>query len=658
MTLGRRLAITLSLMFLAMLVGVEAIYLRSAQQHLQGQLESHAQDAATSLGLSLGIVLERGDTAVAETVINAAFDRGYYERVEFIGPEGGEPRVSRRLPVAAEEAYPAWFAAVFPLDGPTAESLVTSGWRQLGKVRVTSHPRFAYLQFWSTARNTLIWLLLIYLAALAVLRTFLASVLRPLKDVENAAEAIARREFVTVTHIPGTRELARVVMAMNTLSAKVRAALEAETERATRLQQAADYDAVSGLLNRGGFTARFNSRFSQEAESFHGTLALLKLSNLARVNEVHGDRGVDALIAAAGQSLAAALGSDMDDLAGRWAGALFVIVLSSRESADRLAAIQSAVAAAVVATGADSDGVEVHVGGVRTDSGTADLAPLFEAADAQLQVAVIGRARTPALRVIAGALASHIDERLELVRESIAAGRVSLVAQAAYAMNDTDVLHREILGRLLDGDGRQIPAAEFMPVVGRLGLSGALDQVVIQKVFAGVRATAAAQMLAVNLAPQSLLDERFLAWSAQSLRQEIPPQLALVFEISERGILQDEAAALRFAKLAAGAGVRIAIDHFGLHRDSLSLVQRLNPAYLKLSAVHTPGVLTDAGKRFFVESIVQAAAQLDVPVFAQGVEDASQIEAYRSLGVRGYQGFVSGVPAPWPDAGNKPGRPA
>ena len=57
MTLGRLLFAVISAVFFLLLVGIETIYLRSAQHNFQLQLESHAQDAATSLGLSLGILL-------------------------------------------------------------------------------------------------------------------------------------------------------------------------------------------------------------------------------------------------------------------------------------------------------------------------------------------------------------------------------------------------------------------------------------------------------------------------------------------------------------------------------------------------------------------------------------------------------------------------
>ena len=102
MTVGRLLAAAISAMFLMALIGVEAIHLRSAQGSLQQQLESLAQDAATSLGLSLGVLLRGGDPALAETVINPAFDRGHYERIEYLSVSGertGSWRLTMRSPL-------------------------------------------------------------------------------------------------------------------------------------------------------------------------------------------------------------------------------------------------------------------------------------------------------------------------------------------------------------------------------------------------------------------------------------------------------------------------------------------------------------------------------------------------------------------------------
>jgi hypothetical protein len=329
-TIGRLLAAAISALFLIALVGVEAIHVRSAQGHLQQQLEALAQDAATSLGLSLGVLLRGGDPALAETVINPAFDRGHYERIEYLSASG-ERVVSRHLP-AREGDYPAWFARAFRLHPPTAESLVSAGWSQAGRVRVTVHPRFAYEQLWGTARDTGLLLLIVYVAALIVLRMVLRGVLRPLSAVEQAAQAISARRFVTLRMRPKTRELARVVEAMNSLSLRVSEALAAETRRAERLQAATYHDAVTGLPNALGFTSRFESMYEGEEESFGGVIALVDLADLGAINRETGAERCDALLREllrAMEETAAASGG----FAGRWSGALVALALPQLRAA-------------------------------------------------------------------------------------------------------------------------------------------------------------------------------------------------------------------------------------------------------------------------------------------------------------------------------------
>ena len=154
MTLARQLASAISAIFIVALVGVQVIHLRSAHTHLQHQLESLAQDAATSLGLSLGALLKRRRPGAGRDHHQAGFRPRPLRARRLSVSATGERLVSKILP-PEEGSYPAWFARVFPLQAPTAESLVSAGWRQLGKVRVTVHPRFAYEQLWTTARDTL-----------------------------------------------------------------------------------------------------------------------------------------------------------------------------------------------------------------------------------------------------------------------------------------------------------------------------------------------------------------------------------------------------------------------------------------------------------------------------------------------------------------------
>lgn len=648
MTLARQLISAISLVFLVMLIGLEAIYLRGAQTHLQDQLESHAQDAATSIGLSLGILLVRGDNALAETVINAAFDRGHYARIEFVN-RSGDVLVSKTLSPRQGEKYPQWLAELFPLEGPTAESLVSTGWQQMGRVRVTSHPGYAYAQLWDVARSTLLLLILIYAVALVVLRLILKGILRPLSAIEAAAQAISRRDFVTVDEHPSTRELARVVAAMNSLSRKVREALEVETARAAALREAAYVDPVGGLLNRRGFGETFESRYRHERKFFTGTVALIQVSNLAQVNQAHGQARGDELVTSIGSGVRE-VARDAGGLAGRWGGGMFVLVVPDADmgvATQRLEALQRRVRSSAAELGLETE-VDISVGAVFVEGDRPALEEFLVAAEEALKQAIELRVDAPQvrrLRLEAGQ--SGTQEQLEILRAAIAAGQIHLFGQRAFALPGAEVLHTEIMGRLIDASGRQIPAAEFMPLVTRHELSAQFDRAVVGKVIERASRADAGATIAVNLSARSIADDAFGDWLGGALTRDLARRVRLVFEIGEYGVLQDEAAAQRFAERIAKLGARFAIDHFGVHRDSLALLRRLGPAYVKLSAVYTRKLADDIGTRFFVESVVRAARQLDVPIIAQSVEDEGTLATLRPLGFGGYQGFAGGRPSPW-----------
>ena len=644
MTVGRLLAAAISAIFLFALVGVEAIILRSAQGHLQRQLESLSQDAATSLGLSLGVLLRGGDPALAETVINPAFDRGHYERIEYLSASG-ERIVGRNLP-AREGDYPAWFARAFRLHAPTAESFVSAGWQQAGRVRVTVHPRFAYEQLWGTARDTVILLVLIYAAALLVLQLVLRSVLHPLKAVEQAAQAISARRFVTLRLRPRTRELARVVEAMNSLSLKVSEALDAEARRAERLQVAAYQDPVTGLPNALGFAARFETRYEGEDEAFGGVLALVDLADLGGINREVGTERCDELLRS--------LLLEMDETAvqaggsaARWTGAVTVLALPQlRAGAARaaLGELRGRIQAVLGEAGLPGHG-RVYCGGAEAAGERPTLQALVRGAQDALRKA---RDTAEGVVVLEAELAADAapDDRPQVVRDALAKRRLRLIGQTAYRMSDHRALHTEVLARLDDATGNEMAAARFIPFVIAQGLAEELDRAVFEKVLR--EAPRGEERISINVSARSTEQPAFIAWLVQQLARDRALAARLAFEIAEHGLVRNVAAAADFAEAVGRAGAAFAIDHFGVHRDCLALLQRLHPAYVKFAGAKLRRIMTDAGAHYFAESLVRTARQLDIPVFAHHVEDEATFQAIASIGFSGYQGSLGGGPVPWP----------
>jgi EAL domain-containing protein (putative c-di-GMP-specific phosphodiesterase class I) len=336
--------------------------------------------------------------------------------------------------------------------------------------------------------------------------------------------------------------------------------------------------------------------------------------------------------------------------AGRWTGALVIAVaplLPSETARKRLASWRARSSRVLKEFGIDRSD-RIYCGGVEASGTQATLRALVRSAEeALLQarespdgIVVVDAARP------AGDAAAAEDDAVAMVRDALGARRVHLVGQVVYRMSDHRPLHTEIMARLRDASGREIAAAQFMPIVAAHGLGDEFDRGVIERVIEAARGRQEA--ISINVSMRSVERPEFAEWLARLLKREPALARRLVFELAEHGVVQNEAAAAAFSGTVSKAGAGFAIDHFGVHRDSLALVQRLRPVYIKLAGAHTPSMVTEAGARFFAESLVGAARQLDIPVIAQMVEDDETFQSLGSLGFAGYQGNLIGRPAPWP----------
>ena len=112
-------------------------------------------------------------------------------------------------------------------------------------------------------------------------------------------------------------EVARANEALTRNNAELEAALVRITELATR-------DALTGLFNRRHVTARLAEL---DADGDTDALIFVDLDHFKKINDTYGHAGGDAVLVEAGRRIRACLRDG--DIAGRWGGEEFVVVLRS-----------------------------------------------------------------------------------------------------------------------------------------------------------------------------------------------------------------------------------------------------------------------------------------------------------------------------------------
>ena len=644
MTLGRQLLLGITAAFVVLLLGIEAIYVSNARSYLGEQLDAHANETATSLALLLGTRMSTLDPSLVNIMVNPIFDRGHFESIEVNTPTGD--RVFGRTLDRHDSEVPQWFVALVRLEGSRGEALITSGWRQLGKVVVRVHPGYAYQQLYDTALATFAWLGVLLALALVAMRRYLAGILRPLHEIERAAVAISNRDFVSIDIQPRARELQRVTLAINSLSAKIRDAIANESERAERLRREAFEDPLTGQLNRRGFEQSVSSVLGEVGEIYSGVLALFTLSGLEDVNRVFGLTRGDEIVKHLAGALAAP-GAHGTAIVGRWHGPTLAAFLSNAEPEAAKAwadGICNAFADQLRADGLP-DSTAVSSGVAHFSLRGTSLTQFAQAAEGALAQAA--KRGAGAVAVSQTGAPGPVTDLREEIEDAITGNRITLLGQKVLSIVGRDVLQLEIFSSLTGRDGRPIAAAAFIPIASQHGLLPLLDQKVVEHVIGAMgRISSLPWVIAVNISMQGIASADFRAALRAHMAKDSQAAIRLVFEVTGYAASRWPDLVGEFASEMRKFGARVALDNFDLDRNSMAVVHDVLPAYIKLSPAFTHQIGAREDLRFIVEAVVRLLQPLEIPLIAQGVEDSDAVAVLAELGLAAYQGYAGGRPEP------------
>lgn len=652
MTLYRQLVAFTLVLFLVLFIGTWVARLQTTRAFLGAQLETHAQDTATFLGLSISQQIRdlEQDLPVAETMISAVFDRGYYR---FIRLEDTERQVvvDHTLEVKIEDV-PDWFDRMFPLDAPEAESNVMAGWIKAGTLRVKSHPGYAYQALWQDTVRMTWWFVVCGAFVLVAGGVGLRLLLRPLLRVEQQAESLCRKEYQLQERIPRTKELRRVVEVMNRMTRKVREMFQEQAALAEEMRRQAYQDEVTGLGNRRYFTGQVGAHLERGDSDPTGVLFLVQLRQLERVNSEMGRAAGDALLERGASLIREAADGFEQAVLGRLSGTDFGVYLPDAPAwaAETVAAdILKRLHGLFTAGMAPEENV-AHVGAATHETPVA-LRRLLAEADLALRTAARSGPNAWQVRTVTREADDALAGRQQwkaAIEQALDSHRIRLLAQTVVAANDRQqVLHLELFSQIVQENGKLISAGMFLPFAEHLNLVARLDRLVLEQVGRLDVGRLGVQQVAVNLSPASLGDEGFAQWIAAFLEQLPSACPRIVFEFTEFRAVQHLERVHQFRDQVRRKGHAIGLDHYGRGFSHLGYLQSLRPEYVKIDRAYSAELKGDqSDSRFFIASLGSVAHSIDIAVIAEGVETESQLQALDGLPIDGLQGYLVERPRP------------
>lgn len=409
-------------------------------------------------------------------------------------------------------------------------------------------------------------------------------------------------------------------------------------------------DSLTGLSNQRALLDHLDEHLG-DSRAVGTTLLLMDLNGFKEINDRLGHQMGDSLLVAFAERLLAIVPAD--SFVARLGGDEFAVLMPF--TVDRFAVTESAAAIYQELTAPlDVHGFPVTIGvsiGVATapqDGHTP--ADLLRASD----VAMYRAKRTKcAVEFYDNCVRSPQHGRVSLLGDlpaALANHQLYVHYQPQIRMDDHSVDTIEALVRWQHPVLGLIPPDEFIGLAEQTDLIGPLTELVLRAATVPMRLAGRLDMnLAVNVSAKSLQQAEFADHVLGILADTDFPATRLELEVTERALVTNvERTNYTIAQLRA-AGVRIAIDDFGVGYSSYQTLQRLEVDRVKIDREFIGNLATQPRDRLIVSSLIRLAHDLGLDVVAEGIETSQIWDAVSSLGCDVGQGYGIAMPMSYPD---------
>ena len=422
------------------------------------------------------------------------------------------------------------------------------------------------------------------------------------------------------------------------------------------------HDGLTNLPNRAQFDQKFDLALA-EAEAGDDNLAVvaIDLDGFKEINDSYGHAAGDLVL----RSLAERLSSMLRDgeLVARVGGDEFAAIkrfTSMDALRDFIQRLENALFTHLkhdemsVQTGA-SIGIAIY-----PEDG-AERSKLLSNADLAMY-----RAKAEFDRHIAyyeSEMDEHSRQRRAMARDlwtALDTNEFELVYQVQQSVQTGEITGYEVLLRWDRPGFGPVSPNDFVPVAEECGAISAIGAWVLSKACRDAATWPEPYKIAVNISAVQLgqIDLIELVRTELILSGLKPQRLEL--EVTETAIIGDKSRALHILRQIRAMGVSIAIDDFGTGYSSLDTLRSFPFDKIKLDRSFMSEVEDDEQSKAIVRAILALGRSLGVPVLAEGVETAKQLEFLCVEGCNEAQGYLLGRPArmDWADQLEPPLRTA
>lgn len=424
-------------------------------------------------------------------------------------------------------------------------------------------------------------------------------------------------------------------------------------EEALRL---ADTDPLTGARNRRSFLPAVNdlARYASGADR-EIAVGLIDLDHFKNINDYHGHKLGDAVLL----ETAARFGEILPEnaLLARLGGDEFAFALTyAREDHLRIdTLVDRLVASAARPIEVEDVTLEIsasigvassrHAEWPESQDGSGEA--LMSRADiAMYQAKKQGRNR---LQWFEPAMEYEQRFRGELeagIRRGLRADEFLPYYEQQIDLDTGDLIGFEMLARWQSPDLGLVSPDIFIPIIEDMGLIEELSKQLMARAFDDARLWHPRLTLAVNVSPLQLKDPWFAQKTLKLLVAHAFPASRLEIEITESALHENPGMVRNTLTGLRNQGVIVTLDDFGMGYSSLSRLRTLPFDRLKIDRSFVRDLKHDETNTGLIDAIISMGAGLDLPLVAEGIEDAGILKTLRRMGQLKGQGYLYGRPEP------------
>jgi diguanylate cyclase (GGDEF)-like protein len=236
------------------------------------------------------------------------------------------------------------------------------------------------------------------------------------------------------------------------------------------------------------------------------------------------------------------------------------------------------------------------------------------------------------------------------IQQALDGDGFELLAQPIACLTGaTDDPRYEILLRMVDSAGEQVPSNALFSAAERYRMMPQIDRWVVSTTIArltecGGLVAGQAAKFAVNLSGQSLGDDEILKFIEEEIEQSGLPASSLCFEITESAAVSNLDKAQAFIDRLRCLGFGISLDDFGAGLSSFAYLKNFNVDMLKIDGGFIRDITENRISESMVAAITQVAKVMDLQTVAEYVGSEESRELITRLGVDYAQGHFIGKP--------------